>query len=148
VADLWQSEQGIARSDSVLRAAFTVRLELPPAALGSNGSHGYWATKARAVKKYREACAWTFLQQRPAFWPWPHAPVTIEVEYRHNRKSRGYKPRDTANAMSAIKALVDGMVDADIVPDDSARWLSWGGFRLFTTADEHQEGVYVRIHRS
>lgn len=122
---------------------FTCRVELPDRKLAPNGSHGHWAAKARLVKQYRVACAWAFAAAKPLGWK--VAPVEIDVIYRHNKNSTGYRPRDVQNGIASCKATIDGMVDAGVIPNDSARWLKWGSFEIISRFDGEREGVYITV---
>jgi crossover junction endodeoxyribonuclease RusA len=102
---------------------FTVILTLPPSACSQN-SRCHWSERARATSAYRKEAWAMFLQAKPR--DWTRRPVKLQVHMRYGRGSRGYKPQDVQNAIGALKAAIDGMVDAGIVPDDSAQWVSWG----------------------
>ena len=90
--------------------AFDV-LGLPP---GLNGTHGHWRTAAGERKKWRELGAW----HAKKAWlkagggpPW--SPVWIVVTRLSER------PMDFDNRVAAAKPLVDSLVDAGIIPDDT-----------------------------
>ena len=58
--------------------------------------------------------------------------------YMAPRKGDGcYRPLDVQNAIGALKATVDGLVDAGVVVSDTHRHLSWGEVRLYRNAAEH-----------
>lgn len=102
------------------------------------------------MKNYREACAWVFVMAKPMGWK--VGPVVIDVEYRSHRGTGLYLALDVGNAMASIKPLVDGMVDAGIVGNDSKHWLSWGSMRILTTEREVERaggpGVFVTVTRT
>lgn len=118
---------------------FTCVLPLPSRGVSQN-ARGHWSKLARAIKDERRRAAWHFRIARPAGWI-PQA-VRLEIVYRCPFGSVGYCPRDTQNAIGALKAAIDGMVDAGIVPDDSARWVTWGEFRLVR---DGEPGVHVTV---
>lgn len=95
------------------------------------------------MKTAREASAWIFAAQKPK--DWKVAPIEIDVVYRHSKSSSGYRARDVQNGIAACKSLLDGMVDAGIIPADSAKWLQWGHFELVTQADGTRDGVYITV---
>jgi hypothetical protein len=49
------------------------------------------------------------------------------------------------NAIAALKPAIDGMVDAGVIPDDSARWLEWGGFKLTRVKNGNPPGVHFKV---
>ncbi|WP_136314342.1 hypothetical protein [Actinomyces procaprae] len=82
--------------------------------IASNGPAGrlHWAEKARRVKALRERAGWTARRARiPALQR-----ARIDA-YLHGRTRRRVDP---ANAYPTIKALVDGLVDAHVLPDDDS----------------------------
>jgi hypothetical protein len=96
----------------------------------------HWATKARATRSHRLAAEVAFLAaKRQAQWK-PGPPVVVDIEYRCHAKAAGYKPRDSQNAISALKAAMDGMVDAGIVKSDAAAWVEIGKVSLYTRAND------------
>lgn len=130
------------------RVEFTAELPLPPDELSPN-KRSHWAAKARATKAYREACAWAFKAAMPKSWQ-PCA-VVIDVEYRAHRACGGYHPRDLQNAVAALKAGVDGAIDAAVIPSDGRRWLAWGMFDLIATKRDlagRAVGVSVCVRRA
>jgi hypothetical protein len=125
---------------------FTARLPLPSLALSPN-ARVHWAVKARAVKAYRQACAWAFQAAKPAGWK--PQPIEIEVEYRAHKGVGGYRPVDSDNAAASIKNAIDSMRDAGIVLSDSRKQLIWVSFKLLTTKPECVKaggvGVFVTV---
>lgn len=115
-------------------AEFTAELPLPPKALSPNKSGTHWAVRARATKKYREDCAWAFKAAMPKSWI--KCAVAIRVEYRAPKGCNAYVAHDVANAMSSLKAGIDGAIDAGVIPSDGRRWLSWESMDLITTKKE------------
>lgn len=107
-----------------------VHLSTPPAILSPNVRR-HWAAKGGAVKGYREACGWMFKSVRRHF-PKDPVPIIIDVEYRATRGCGGAVCYDEDNARASLKAAIDGMVDAGIIPTDSKKWLRWGDFTLIT----------------
>lgn len=73
----------------------------------------HWARRAKLTKELRLLAR---LKGR-------HIPdlesCTVELVWYVNTKHR----RDTINAMPTLKALVDGLVDAEVVPDDSHEYV-------------------------
>ena len=73
----------------------------------------HWAVKARLTKEVRLIAK---LKAR-------HIPdlekCSVELVWYVNTKHR----RDTINPMLTLKALVDGLVDAEVIPDDSHEYV-------------------------
>lgn len=115
----------------------TVELPLPSADLSSN-ARVHWGKRHKATRAQRYD-AWYAACQAKYKAEWKgDSPITVDVEYRYDKTATGYKARDIANALSALKAAFDGLVDAGIVPDDTRKWFRLGSFRLHTTAKELQ----------
>lgn len=115
-------------------AAFLCRLPLPPEALSPNrASHAHWRYRHKATAEYRMIAKGCFNRDKPPGW---HAEaVVIELDYYCCRESQGYRPRDVSNALSSVKAAIDGMVDAGVVANDSAKYVQWAGIRLHSTSE-------------
>lgn len=81
--------------------------------LTSNGRY-HWADRARRTKALRAMAA----AQCRRLHIHTEAPVHViaEITYRGGRV-------DPANAYPTIKAIVDGMTDAGVWPDDDSRWV-------------------------
>lgn len=114
---------------------FFARLPLPPVALSPNRtSHAHWRYRHAATGEYRMTARSCFNRDKPRDWVSSH--VQVAMHYFCCKTSDGYRPKDVQNAMASIKAGIDGMVDANIVPDDSRKWVSWDRLRLYTTSQE------------
>ena len=89
--------------------------------LTSNGRY-HWAQKARRTRALRVRAA---LAARAArIPPMARARITVHVHGRTRART------DPANAYPAVKALVDGLVDAGVLPDDDAAHLDGPDMRL------------------
>jgi hypothetical protein len=65
--------------------------------------------------------------------PWQapeRATAAIEVGIKGARGTGMYAPRDEANALAALKAAIDGIVDAGALIDDSRRHLHIAGVTI------------------
>jgi hypothetical protein len=100
--------------DAVRR--FSVVFDLPPKILSPNVTGAHWSTKRKATRKYRGDCKVLASLALPKGWQAQH--VVLDVAYRCGPRSHGYAPLDVQNAMAALKAMVDGLVDAGVVADD------------------------------
>lgn len=75
----------------------------------------HFRPKARYVAAIREAVAW---RAREAKIP-PQEHVTVQLHYAPGDARR----RDAPNLVATSKPAVDALVDAGVVPDDTARWV-------------------------
>lgn len=121
---------------------FALELPLPPKILSPNVKT-HWAKKSRATRDHRYDCAILAKTMKPRGWQ--ACAVSLEVEYRCARGALGYIARDVQNAMSALKAAIDGLIDAGIAPNDSKKWLQWDGFTLVTRKNPKGDGVTVIV---
>ena len=124
--------------------AIVIELPLPPRALSSNGSHGHWSKKFGPTHAYRTTC---MVEARNAVWklgipdgPQRKARVSYTFGIKGARAGGYYCPRDVSNALAAFKAGQDGLVDAGILVDDSARWMELGTVTIDATV-----GPFVRV---
>lgn len=78
----------------------------------------HWAVRARLTKQLRQ---WGYLLGREgegvARLGLTHARVEVEFAYPDRRQ------RDRSNLAPTVKALMDGLIDAGLLPDDSDRFL-------------------------
>ena len=87
--------------------------------MSSNDRYPHWAVKARKTAAVRERAKIQALNAlrrgtlKPAFG---RVRVTAGIQYRSGHA-------DPANAYPTIKALIDGMTDAGVWEDDSAKFL-------------------------
>jgi hypothetical protein len=76
----------------------------------SANSRYHWAERNRRTQEWRESAGWTAKQKRI-----PHLDrARIDVEWCVSDRRR----RDASNAQTAVKACVDGIVDAGVLDDD------------------------------
>lgn len=94
-----------------------VRLDLPylqPPLTANQRLH--WARKAVLTKRCRETACWLAKSKKL-----PGAQrLTVTLHYRPKERRR----RDAHNLYPTVKALVDGLVDAGVVPDDDTTHVS------------------------
>lgn len=78
----------------------------------------HWAARARLTKQIRQ---WGYLLGREgegvARLGLTHARVEVEFAYPDRRR------RDRSNLAPTVKALMDGLIDAGLLPDDADRFL-------------------------
>lgn len=126
-------------------SAFVVDLPLPVKALSPN-AHLHWREKHKATSAARKNSWYWFRRFMPNGWK--PAPIEIAVQYRWGPSAQGYRPRDVQNAIAALKPMIDGMVDAGIIPDDSAKWLSWGRVQIVRCALGDVPGVRITVAKT
>ena len=104
------------------RADHSVVIDVPAGEwLTSNGRY-HWAQKAGRTRALRVRAA---LAARAArIPPMARARITVHVHGRTRART------DPANAYPAVKACIDGLVDAGILPDDDAAHLDGPDMRL------------------
>jgi hypothetical protein len=93
-----------------MTAAYTV-LEVPaPCSLLNANHRRHFRVKARMVKAWRRAAA----GEAGMLPPMPTPVHVTVIVHRHNRASY-----DAGNYAPTAKAVLDGIVDAGVIPDDS-----------------------------
>jgi Holliday junction resolvase RusA-like endonuclease len=135
---------------------FTIELPLPPKGVSPNrAGHEHYSKRSKATQEYRKA-AWALMREAlPKDWKpvpvrishaWYMGQSAAETKLRASYLACGgkkrlssefYRPRDKQNAIAALKAVVDGFVDAKLVPDDSAQWVDWGPCTFYSKPDQH-----------
>ncbi|THV25981.1 hypothetical protein [Glycomyces paridis] len=84
--------------------------------LNANDRHGHWAQRSGPTREWREAAAWT---ARAAKVPGLQRASITAVVRRADRRT----DTDAQNRYPTIKAAVDGLVDAGVLPDDKDQFL-------------------------
>lgn len=96
----------------------------------------HWAVKARTTKEIRQA---SMLALRAEGVP-PCKRVRVRLLWAVSDKRR----RDPSNMMPTQKAVVDGMVDAGVVPDDTPEFVVEEMPRLMMV-EKGREGVIFQV---
>lgn len=95
----------------------TIILPLPPSVLNTNGQHGHWSKRAKALRKCRKLAYLETQRARVESGPWEN--VEVQAAFFHRMKRR----RDGANFNPMLKGYCDGIVDAGLaVDDDYEHW--------------------------
>lgn len=105
----------------------TVTIAFPPPAdrLSMNGRY-HWRVRSARTKAWRTVAYMTACErfgfQRPA----RRKPMFVRVTFpvKDNRR------RDADNPAPTVKAIVDGLVDAGVWPDDTPEWVETLGSRF------------------
>ncbi len=121
----------------------TLEIPLPPVECSQNW-RGHWAPKAKATAEYRQDVAMLWRLNAPH--DWRTAPVVLSMEfYMGPTIERRYRPLDVGNAIGAMKAAIDGLIDAGMAPSDSHRNVMFGPVVLYRAKKEHQCRACVRL---
>lgn len=94
-----------------LGRTWQLRLPYTKPPLSMNDRYQHWAVEARLIKQVKHTAK--FLAIRAGVPALPHAEVVLT--YVPRNKAR----RDRVNLASTHKALVDGLVDAGVLADDT-----------------------------
>lgn len=118
------------------------QVPLPPRELSPN-TYKHWRTVSEAKRLYRTSVAFEGVSanvKRLAFETGA-SKVRLSLTFCIAKgRGLGYQPRDAANALSAFKAGIDGLVDAGMCPDDSAKHLELGAILIDST-----RGPFVEV---
>jgi hypothetical protein len=96
--------------------SYTVAVPAPAKWLNANDRHGHWAERSGPTRDWRQAAAWAAKAAKvPAL---KRASITAVV-HRADRRT----DTDAQNRYPTIKAAVDGVVDAGVLPNDTDRFL-------------------------
>jgi hypothetical protein len=118
---------------------------LPGKALSPN-EHPHWGDVSAARREMRETVGLIASQAKRQ---WQRGRVGVELVHgRRNVRDGRYRPKDITNLISALKPLYDGLVDGQLLPDDTADHLQPGEHRItYDPKHGRGEGLYVRIDR-
>lgn len=118
-------------------AELFVPLSLAGAWLTSNGRE-HWRTRAALTKLWRDSTA---VLAREANVPRYRTRVRVTAVV----VCAGQRRRDIGNWYPTVKACVDGLVDARVIPDDSDRWVMGPDLRPGMGAMGSPPGILFRI---
>ena len=88
----------------------------------ANGSHGHWSKQAGARKQLRQTAGWTAKAHR-------HQPLKTPCRCIAYIQYPTKAEADPANAAGTVKPLIDGIVDAGLIKDDSSQHLIGPDYR-------------------
>lgn len=98
-------------------------IALPRTWLMSANARYHWSTRARLTKQLRTlAHHWGQKQSIPKAYP-----VRVVITYHYPTRRR---PSDSNNLAPTTKALVDGMTDAGLWPNDSTQFVEGQDSRI------------------
>lgn len=97
-------------------ALATWEFQLPLTKPLSLNDRGHWSARARQIKEVRDA---SFLLAKHHKIPMGLGRIKVTLTY-HPRDARR---RDSDNLVATLKPVVDGLVQARIIPDDTDEYL-------------------------
>lgn len=100
-----------------------------------------WHARARLTKNWRDVAAWRSHRDLDLPAPILRARVLIELRFCDKRR------RDPANWAPTAKAVLDGLVDSAIFPDDSSEHVVGPDMRLGPPVPKGSEVLIVHIWR-
>lgn len=108
---------------------------LPPARLMSMNDRDHWRAKAKMTKLWRAAAHGAVALDHPGASQWlgtgqSRAPSIVHIVFPVRDRRR----RDPHNYYPTVKAIVDGLVDAGVWPDDTPEWVTTTEPTLTTSA--------------
>lgn len=114
-------------------------LKLPNRALSPNARVRPYMKRAAARKQRADTCA-AIQAQNANGLPWDKCEVSVKLYHQTNRR------RDLDNAVSMLKSMFDGIVDAGVVVDDTPEYMTrkWPEF----ATDKSQPRMEVVIRRA
>lgn len=117
------------------RYVLYLHMDMPP--LNANQRWGHWAERARVVAEVREKAGFVIRAARMG----RVKRVRVQLVWRPGVK----RDRDPANIWPTQKAVIDGMVDAGVVPDDNERYVEEMVPKLLPVEDGQPEGVWFVV---
>lgn len=102
-----------------------IKLLIPAACMLNANHREHWAPKGEKVKTVRALAR--YAAQLSKAEPVP-GKVRVLVTFYYPPKTR--RPHDEGNLHPTAKALVDGLTDAGLWPDDSAEWVEGPDVRI------------------
>lgn len=94
----------------------TMQLSFSKPPITLNSSFRHWSQRAKVVKEIRREA---MVRARAArLGPYRHITTTLHYQPRDRRR------RDPSNLVGTQKPLLDGLVDAGVVPDDTPEYVT------------------------
>jgi len=93
--------------------AFRIEVSLKPWTTNAERKQGHWAVRAKRTKEFREAFCQAALAHPPLRW----CTITAEPHQKCGILA------DTAAHNPAVKAAIDGLVDAKVIENDTAEYV-------------------------
>ena len=99
---------------------YVIHFPAPAERLSMNG-RDHWGKKARITAEWRSAAKVWALNAVSHGLPRPQPPCNVRVVFGVPDPGRR---RDPHNLAPTVKAIIDGLVDARLFPDDTAEWVT------------------------
>jgi len=118
-----------------------ITLDIPPKELWAN-RNCHWRAKAPVAKNARLVACQAMtdeMERMGTSTKWKKASLSMQFLFKDMRR------RDVYNAAQAMKASIDGCVDAGLVPDDDWQHLEGGG--LMAGLDRENPRVIMSFQR-
>jgi hypothetical protein len=118
----------------------SVAVVVPPLDVITLNTRAHWTANHRATASLRMRGGWAARASRA-----PHlarADLTVWVVYPVAVRRR----RDVSNYLGTVKPLLDGMVDAGVLPDDDDRHLAGPDLRPYHGGDIDELDEFVASH--
>ena len=107
----------------------SIILEVPTVQLLTSNQRLHWAVKAERTKLIRHRA---YIAARDAITPMEAAHLTVGITWPDRRE------RDAHNIIPTLKAAIDGIVQAGLLPDDSDRYLTGPDLRVMSGVTGHR----------
>lgn len=137
------------------RRALTLTLPLPPADLSPNSSRGGYIQlpkgkrlykRAVVAGRYRDQCRVDLRYgNADAMNAWDHVPFYFARLSLRFVWCNGRRAWDADNALSAAKPLVDALRDMEVLRNDGAKRVSYGGVESVHCPPKCGCGGYVQV---
>lgn len=129
-------------TESPPRQTVSIELPFPPSELSANNRarHAHWSERSGPSRVYREACRAYAVdaRNRASGLAWPFTPpVRMHLTFVLDSRRR----RDWESLITAFKPGLDGLVDANLIPDDNV----WALLPTYDVELGTRPGVRVRL---
>ena len=119
-----------------------ITIDLPDPKLWAN-RNSHWRAKGPIAKAYRQAAniamSLEMVKRCIPVGEWECASLSMEFLFKDKRR------RDVFNAAQAMKAAIDGCIDAGLLPDDDWKHLTGGS--LYGDVDRENPRVIMSFQR-
>lgn len=97
---------------------WTLRYDAKPVTMNQirTGGGDHWTTRRAQTQEWRETFGWLARSERIPPLEW----MTVTVQHHCHRGPLA----DAGACMPSVKAAIDGLVDAGVIPDDDPEYLS------------------------
>ena len=121
---------------------------LPSAVLSSNGPHGSPFVKNTARQEMRSNVFHSAVSYMPTSDIPRYKKGRLSITYRHTFKRPGdglYRPTDPFNIFEPCKPVVDAIVDLEVLPDDTYKYVVVGDCGIERVERLEDEGLLITV---